>query len=79
MCPCLQAKEFEGQLPHIQNPTTQGERLHQVFQRLKAELDNVMAGYILPDPYFITRTQATVERMMTCLKDPSLPLLELQV
>lgn len=57
----------------------QGERLHQVFQRARAELENIMTGYVLPDPYFITRTQTTVERMMNSLRDASLPLLELQV
>ena len=75
----MQAKEFEGSLPQPQNPLTQGERLHQVYQRARTELDNIMAGYILLDPYFTTRALATVERMMNCLKDPSLPLLELQV
>ena len=74
-----QAKEFEGCLPQPQNLVSQGERLHQVYQRARMELDNIMAGYILPDPYFTTRALATVERLMNCLKDPSLPLLELQV
>ena len=75
----VQAKEFEGCLPQPQNPVSQGERLHQVYQRARTELDNIMAGYIMPDPYFTTRALATVERLMNCLKDPSLPLLELQV
>ncbi|KAK7108725.1 hypothetical protein V1264_016404 [Littorina saxatilis] len=73
-----QAKEFEGTLPLTNNAMAQGERLHQVFQRARAELENIMTGYVLPDPYFITRTQTTVERMMNSLRDASLPLLELQ-
>ncbi|XP_076466128.1 acetyl-CoA carboxylase-like isoform X2 [Babylonia areolata] len=73
-----QAKQCESALPKIQNSVAQGERLHQVYQRARAELDNVMSGYILPEPYFVPRASATVERLMTCLKNPSLPLLELQ-
>lgn len=75
-----QAKEFMGVLPkHSHNAMmAHGERLHQVFQQARMELDNVMTGYILPEPYFRIRMQAVVERLMNCLKDPSLPLLELQ-
>lgn len=58
---------------------THGDKLHQVFQRTRSELDNIMSGYILPDPYFEQKALVTVERLMSCLKDPCLPLLELQV
>nr|KAG5704977.1 hypothetical protein BaRGS_022819 [Batillaria attramentaria] len=73
-----QAQEFEGILPYSHSGATHGERLHQVFQQARSELDNIMTGYILPEPYFHVRIQSTVERLMNCMKDPSLPLLELQ-
>ncbi|KAK3798057.1 hypothetical protein RRG08_034617 [Elysia crispata] len=72
-----QAKLFEGSLPSQEN-TAHGDKRHQVFQRAKCDLDNILSGYILPEPYFTVRLRSTVERMMKCLKDPSLPLLELQ-
>ncbi|CAL1538931.1 unnamed protein product [Lymnaea stagnalis] len=72
------AKLFEGPLPNHENTATHGEKLHQVFQKAKCDLDNILSGYILPEPYFKERLASTVERMMKCLKDPALPLLELQ-
>ena len=39
----------------------------------------VSSGYCLPEPVFQTRVKETVESVMTALRDPSLPLLELQV
>ncbi|XP_076444830.1 LOW QUALITY PROTEIN: acetyl-CoA carboxylase-like [Babylonia areolata] len=73
-----QAKEYQDRLPPTQNPMTHGERLHQMFQHARAELDNIMSGYILPEPFFSAKASASVQKLMTCLKDPSLPLLELQ-
>ncbi|XP_041352027.1 acetyl-CoA carboxylase-like isoform X1 [Gigantopelta aegis] len=73
-----QAMPFEGSLPSLMNPPTHGMKLHQVFQRTLAQLQNVMAGYILPEPYFKDRLKNNVSVLMKCLKDPSLPLLELQ-
>ena len=75
----VQAKLFEGSLPTQENTATHGDKQHQVFQRAKADLDNILSGYILPDPHFQRRLSSTVNRMMKCLKDPALPLLELQV
>ena len=37
------------------------------------------AGYCLPEPVFLPRVKETVESVMTALRDPALPLLELQV
>ncbi|KAH9518467.1 hypothetical protein Btru_016869 [Bulinus truncatus] len=72
------AKLYEGCLPSQENTATHGDKRHQVFQKAKCDLDNILSGYILPEPYFKERLAATVERMMKCLKDPALPLLELQ-
>lgn len=74
-----QAELFTGKLPTLQNPLNHGERLHQVFQRTRTELENLLAGYVLPDPFFTSRVKKSVETLMKCLRDPSLPLLEMQV
>ncbi|KAK3098334.1 hypothetical protein FSP39_018526, partial [Pinctada imbricata] len=73
-----QAKSFSGHLPKPQAPPTHGEKLHQIFQSARTELDNILAGYVLPEPYFKIRLKQSVETMMKCLRNPSLPLLELQ-
>ncbi|XP_062596285.1 acetyl-CoA carboxylase 1-like isoform X10 [Saccostrea cucullata] len=73
-----QAQSFKGTLPQPQAPPTHGEKLHQIFQSTRSELENILAGYTLPDPYFKPKLQTSIERLMKCLRDPSLPLLELQ-
>ncbi|XP_064618157.1 acetyl-CoA carboxylase-like isoform X2 [Liolophura sinensis] len=73
-----QAKLFSGQFPQTQKPSNHGDKLHQVFQSAKTELDHILAGYALPDPYGQKFMNETVEKVMKCLRDPSLPLLELQ-
>lgn len=74
-----QAQSFTGTLPQPQAPPTHGEKLHQLFQSTRAELENILAGYSLPEPYFRPKLQESIERLMKCLRDPALPLLELQV
>nr|WDE40200.1 acetyl-CoA carboxylase [Tegillarca granosa] len=73
-----QAQPYTGRLPIPQNPSSHGEKLHQVFQRTRAELENIMAGFVLPEPFFKPSLKNSVEKLMKCLRDPSLPLLELQ-
>ena len=75
----FQAKPFEGQLPSSKNPPTHGQKLNQVFQRVLDELEHILEGYILPEPYFSVKLKTAVDSLMLCLKDPSLPMLELQV
>ncbi|BFZ10005.1 hypothetical protein BsWGS_13044 [Bradybaena similaris] len=72
------AKLYEGPLPTHEGTATHGDKRHQVFRKAKSDLDNVLSGYVLPEPYFKDRLRATVEKLMKCLKDPALPLLELQ-
>ena len=74
-----QAQSFTGKLPQPQAPPTHGEKLHQIFRSTQAELENILAGYALPDPFFKSKLQTSIEKLMKCLRDPSLPLLELQV
>ncbi|XP_066509285.1 acetyl-CoA carboxylase-like isoform X2 [Hoplias malabaricus] len=55
-----------------------GEKLHQVFHSVLENLEKVMDGYCLPEPYFSSRLNKWVGTLMKTLRDPSLPLLELQ-
>ncbi|KAF6091989.1 acetyl-CoA carboxylase alpha [Phyllostomus discolor] len=73
-----QAELHTGSLPQIQSTALQGEKLHRVFHYVLDNLVNVMNGYCLPDPFFSSRVKDWVERLMKTLRDPSLPLLELQ-
>ena len=54
-------------------------KLHQIYQRNVEELEQILAGYVLPEPYFTEKLTSVVESLLKCLKDPRLPLLELQV
>lgn len=54
------------------------QKLNVTFNQAKLHLQNILAGYVLPDPYFTQKMQQYVEEFMSCLKDPRLPLLELQ-
>ncbi|XP_060699469.1 acetyl-CoA carboxylase 2 isoform X2 [Hemiscyllium ocellatum] len=55
-----------------------GKKLHQVFHSVLENLVNVTNGYCLPEPYFSSKVKTWVTKLMTTLRDPSLPLLELQ-
>uniref|UniRef100_A0A8C7KY37 acetyl-CoA carboxylase n=1 Tax=Oncorhynchus kisutch TaxID=8019 RepID=A0A8C7KY37_ONCKI len=55
-----------------------GEKLHQVFHMVLENLVKVMAGYCLTEPYFSNKVKQWVDTLMKTLRDPSLPLLELQ-
>jgi hypothetical protein len=48
------------------------------FNTAKTHLENILAGYGLPEPYFSLKMNHYVEQFMECLRDPRLPLLELQ-
>ncbi|XP_043910511.1 acetyl-CoA carboxylase 1 isoform X2 [Protopterus annectens] len=73
-----QAELFTGLLPEIQSMALHGEKLHHVFHYVLDSLVNVMNGFCLPEPYFNSKVRNWVERLMKTLRDPSLPLLELQ-
>ncbi|XP_067328124.1 acetyl-CoA carboxylase 1 isoform X4 [Anolis sagrei] len=73
-----QAELHTGALPQIQSTALRGEKLHRVFHYVLDNLVNVMNGYCLPEPFFHSKVKDWVERLMKTLRDPSLPLLELQ-
>ncbi|KAM8976280.1 acetyl-CoA carboxylase 1 [Pelodytes ibericus] len=73
-----QAELHTGPLPLIHCTALHGEKLHRVFHFVLDNLVNVMNGYCLPEPYFSNKLKDRVEGLMKTLRDPSLPLLELQ-
>ncbi|XP_026566055.1 acetyl-CoA carboxylase 1 isoform X2 [Pseudonaja textilis] len=73
-----QAELHTGTLPQIQSTALRGEKLHRIFHYVFDNLLNVMNGFCLPDPFFTNKVKNWVERLMKTLRDPSLPLLELQ-
>ncbi|KAI5637061.1 acetyl-CoA carboxylase, central region domain-containing protein [Phthorimaea operculella] len=54
------------------------EKLNHEHNKYRQQLDNTLAGYCLPEPYNTPRLREIVEKFMQSLRDPSLPLLELQ-
>ncbi|XP_037603973.1 acetyl-CoA carboxylase 1 isoform X5 [Sebastes umbrosus] len=73
-----QAELHTGPLPIIQAVALRGEKLHRVFHNTLDHLVHIMNGYCLPEPFFSTKLKECVERLMKTMRDPSLPLLELQ-
>ncbi|XP_062873532.1 acetyl-CoA carboxylase 2 isoform X2 [Trichomycterus rosablanca] len=65
-------------LPAQEPLPTVGEKLHQIFHSVLENLMKVMDGYCLSEPYFSNRLNKWVDTLMQTLRDPSLPLLELQ-
>ena len=53
-------------------------KLNVTFNIAKQHLEHILAGYVLPKSYFVKKMQENVEIFMECLRDPRLPLLELQ-
>ncbi|NXA37356.1 ACACB carboxylase, partial [Eudromia elegans] len=72
------AQPFTGGFPTQQTLPVMGEKLHQVLRNVLDNLNNVMNGYCLPEPYFSAKVKEWVLKLMNTLRDPSLPLLELQ-
>ncbi|XP_063545623.1 acetyl-CoA carboxylase [Cydia strobilella] len=71
------ATPYKGQFTHEENPNL-SEKLSQQHNKYRAILENILAGYCLPEPYNTPRSREVVEIFMQSLRDPSLPLQELQ-
>ncbi|EFN66380.1 Acetyl-CoA carboxylase [Camponotus floridanus] len=54
------------------------EKLNHLHAKYRNALENTLAGYCLPDPYHLPRLRELIEKFMCSLRDPNLPLLELQ-
>ena len=59
-------------LPFVENQS------NKIYNNCRTFLDNIFAGFCLPDPLFQPKMNEAIEKIMVVLKDPSLPLLELQ-
>ncbi|KAI4875743.1 hypothetical protein NFI96_024258 [Prochilodus magdalenae] len=73
-----QAELHTGTLPNVQAVALRGEKLHRVFHNTLDHLVHIMNGFCLPEHFFSAKLKEWVERLMKTLRDPSLPLLELQ-
>ncbi|XP_078663986.1 acetyl-CoA carboxylase-like isoform X7 [Branchiostoma floridae x Branchiostoma belcheri] len=73
-----QAQVYTTGFPTHHSVDLKGEKINLIFQDARQKLENVMQGYCLPNPYFRQKTHEAVETLMRCLRDPTLPLLELQ-
>ncbi|KAL5289420.1 hypothetical protein ACFFRR_009517 [Megaselia abdita] len=54
------------------------EKLNREHNNYKKILEDTLSGYCLPDPYNVPRINEVIEKFMKSLRDPSLPLLEMQ-
>lgn len=71
------AHEFTGQFP-APVASAAPEKLNHLHGKLRAALENTLAGFCFPDPYYLPCLRDLIEKFMNSLRDPSLPLLELQ-
>lgn len=71
------AQEYTGQFPAPVAPAVP-EKLNHLHAKYRNTLENTLAGYCLPDPYHLPRLRELIEKFMCSLRDPNLPLLELQ-
>uniref|UniRef100_A0AAR5PDP7 Acetyl-CoA carboxylase n=1 Tax=Dendroctonus ponderosae TaxID=77166 RepID=A0AAR5PDP7_DENPD len=69
---------YKGPFPEMETSATSPEKLNHIHNSYKAMLENTLGGYCLPDPYNVPRLREVIEKFMSSLRDPSLPLLELQ-
>lgn len=69
---------FEGQFTSAQGPKVKGNKIHQIFAINKEALSHILVGYSYPERYFKEKLETSVNALMNTLRDPSLPLLELQ-
>lgn len=73
------AQLYKGQFPESEVANTVApEKLNHIHNNYKSILENTLAGYCLPDPYNAPRLREVIEKFMSSLRDPSLPLLELK-
>ncbi|KAI4455017.1 acetyl-coa carboxylase isoform a [Holotrichia oblita] len=73
------AQWYKGTFPEldVSNPGS-SQKLNHIHNSYKMILENTLAGYCLPEPYNTARLREVIEKFMASLRDPSLPLLELQ-
>ncbi|XP_022081008.1 acetyl-CoA carboxylase-like isoform X4 [Acanthaster planci] len=75
------AQIFQGELPNsAKSPGAEihGWKLNQMFIKARETLENIMKGFCLPKPHFTKKVTETVKQLMTVIRDPALPLLEMK-
>ncbi|XP_018332454.1 acetyl-CoA carboxylase isoform X2 [Agrilus planipennis] len=73
------AQLYKGPFPELDVSTpVHSNKLNHIHNTYKSALESILAGYCLPDPYNVPRLREIIEKFMSSLRDPSLPLLELQ-
>ncbi|CAH1789095.1 unnamed protein product [Owenia fusiformis] len=72
------AQPYTGGLPVLKNQPNMGDKLHHIFSKARTRLENILAGYTLQEPHFSSMLADTIDTLMKSLRDPCLPLLELQ-
>ena len=68
---------LEG-FPAVKSERHKFDKLNQQFTSAKCDLENILDGYVIPEPYFSQRVQNSLEIFMRTLRDPQLPLMELK-
>ncbi|KAL5104803.1 Acetyl-CoA carboxylase [Taenia crassiceps] len=58
--------------------TTTGSAVHSIFTRCLRELEEALLGYVLPEPFFSDWFKPKLDELFQCLRDPNLPLFELE-
>lgn len=58
---------------------TTGSAVHRIFTRCLRELEEALLGYVLPEPFFSDWLKPKLDELFQCLRDPNLPLFELEV
>lgn len=70
---------YKGPFPELDvSVPMRSDKLNHIHAGYRAVLENTLAGYCLPEPYHSARLREIIENFMASLRDPSLPLLELQ-
>lgn len=73
------AQLYTGPFPELEvSAPIHSQKLNHIHNVYKMVLENTLAGYCLSDPYNTPRLREVIEKFMNSLRDPSLPLLELQ-
>ncbi|XP_044738438.1 acetyl-CoA carboxylase isoform X3 [Chrysoperla carnea] len=74
------AQLYRNPFPDLDTSISNGvsQKMNHIHNSYRTVLENTLAGYCLPDPYNAPRLREIIEKFMAGLRDPSLPLLEMQ-
>ena len=75
-----QAKLFDGRLGivHPQTKSMTSAKPNDVYKQSLRSLEYIMDGYCMPEPLFTDHYSKQLSRLIKSLRDPTLPLLEMQ-